>query len=93
MQLDNRIRELIAIGTAIGANCHTCLEYHTKKARDQGVPEDEIAQAVEVGKSIRAGAHGSIDRLVNELMGERSAVRKQADSCCGAGTVEAATPG
>lgn len=85
MQLDNRIRELIAVGTAIGANCHTCLEFHTRKAREQGVPEDEIVQAVEVGKSIRAGAHRSMDNLVNELLVDRSAEREQAAaSCCGA---------
>jgi AhpD family alkylhydroperoxidase len=28
MKLDYRIRELIAVGTAVGANCHSCLEYH-----------------------------------------------------------------
>ncbi len=89
MQLDNRIRELIAIGTAVGANCHSCLEYHAKKARDQGIPDDEIAQAIEVGKSIRAGAHGSMDRLVDELLGTRSELGKQAIGCCGGSDVEA----
>lgn len=89
MKLDIRIRELIAIGTAIGANCHTCLEYHASKAREQGVPEDEIAQAIEVGKSIRTGAHASMDKLVDELLGERSAAHKRAAVGCGCDQVEA----
>jgi alkylhydroperoxidase/carboxymuconolactone decarboxylase family protein YurZ len=28
MKLDYRIRELIAAGSSVGANCHSCLEYH-----------------------------------------------------------------
>ena len=89
MTLDIRIRELIAIGAAIGANCHPCLEYHASKAREQGVPEDEVAQAIEVGKSIRTGAQGSMDKLVDELLGDRSAVPKRAVGGCGCSQVGA----
>ncbi len=83
MKLDIRIRELIALGSAIGANCHPCLRHHAAKAREEGIPEDEIAQAIEVGKSIRAGARGSMDRLVEELLGERSAAPTPPDVGCG----------
>ena len=73
MKLDDRIRELIAVGTAIGANCHPCLKHHTAKARDLGIPNNELAEAIEVGKGIRKGAQGSMDKLVNELLNETRA--------------------
>ena len=63
MKLDDRIRELIAVGTAVGANCHSCLEYHFGKAREEGIPNDEIAESVEVGKLVRKGAQGKMDKL------------------------------
>ena len=46
MKLDYRIRELIAVGTSVGANCHSCLEYHFGKAREQRVPDDEITETI-----------------------------------------------
>jgi AhpD family alkylhydroperoxidase len=68
MKLDSRIRELIAIGTSVGANCHSCLEYHFGKAREQGIPDDEIAQAIEVGKLVRRGAQDKMDKLATDLL-------------------------
>ena len=68
MTLDHRTRELIAIGTAVGANCHSCLEYHVAKAREQPIAEDEIAEAIEVGKLVRKGAQGKMDKLALDLL-------------------------
>ena len=70
MKLDYRIRELIAVGASVGANCHSCLEYHFGKAREQGVPDDEIAEAIEVGKLVRKGAQGKMDKLAIDLLHE-----------------------
>jgi AhpD family alkylhydroperoxidase len=70
MKLDDRIRELIAVGTSVGANCHSCLEYHFGKAREQGIPDDEIAEAIEVGKMVRKGAQGKMDKLATNLLRE-----------------------
>lgn len=86
MKLDNRMRELIAVGTAIGANCHPCLQYHTAKARDLNIPSDEIAEAIEVGKSIRKGAQGSMDKLVDELLSENKVSMPPTPADCGCGT-------
>jgi len=93
MKLDIRIRELIAIGTAIGANCHVCLKHHAAKAREENVPDDEIAEAIEVGKAVRKGAQGSMDKLANELLSESRATLapKTADCGCGNGRAESPT--
>jgi AhpD family alkylhydroperoxidase len=71
MKLDNRMRELIAVGTSLGANCHSCLEYHVGKARENGIAEDEIAEAIEIGKMVRRGAQGHMDKLAINLMGRQ----------------------
>jgi len=68
MKLDDRIRELIAVGTAIGANCHPCLEYHVAKAREFAVADDEIGEAIEVGRMVRKGAQGKMDKLAASLL-------------------------
>ena len=92
MKLDDRTRELIAVGTAIGANCHPCLRYHTAKARDLGIPNDEIAEAIEVGKGIRKGAQGSMDKLVDEVLSENSAMLSPAAADCGCSSTCAESP-
>jgi len=86
MKLDIRIRELIAIGTAIGANCHNCLQHHVAKAREHCIPDHEIAEAIEVGRAVRKGAQGSMDKLANELLSEKRAAPPQATAGCGCGS-------
>ncbi len=67
MKLDNRTTELVAIGASITANCLSCVEYHVGKAVEYGVDEQEIAQAIDVGKMVRKGAAGKMDKLVESL--------------------------
>ncbi len=83
MKLDNRIRELIAVGASVGANCHSCLEYHFGKAREEGVPDDEIAEAIEVGKLVRKGAQGKMDKLAIDLLRETVSSPTEAPAGCG----------
>jgi len=41
MKIDERMKELIAIGASITANCQPCLEYHAGKALElEADPED-----------------------------------------------------
>ena len=65
--LDGNIKELIAIGASVSANCHPCIKYHIAKAREMKINEAEIQQAVEVGKMVRKGAAGQMDELLKEL--------------------------
>ena len=65
---DEKIKELIAIGASISANCHPCIKFHTSKARELKVDEAEIRQAIEVGKMVRKGAAGEMDKLLEELL-------------------------
>jgi AhpD family alkylhydroperoxidase len=83
MQLDLQTREVIAIGAAVGANCHSCLEYHVAKARETHLEESAIADAIEVGKMVRRGAQGKMDKLAVQLLAQAHAETAAADCACG----------
>lgn len=65
--LEINVKELIAIGASISANCHPCIKYHVAKAREMKIDEAEILQAVEVGRMVRKGAADQMDKLLEEL--------------------------
>ena len=61
MKLDTRIKELIAVGASVTANCQPCLQYHVSKARESGADDEEIAVAIAVAKAVRKGATAKMD--------------------------------
>ncbi len=65
--IDEKIQELIAIGASVSANCHPCVKFHVAKAKEKNIDEGDIRQAIEVGKMVRNGAAGQMDKLVEEL--------------------------
>ena len=67
MEIDNRIKELIAVGASLTANCQPCIQYHTAKALEFGADAADIATAIEVGKQVRKGAAGKMDAFVASL--------------------------
>jgi len=84
MLLDNRVKELVAIGASITANCQPCLQYHIGKALEIGVDEQEIAGAIEVGKAVRKGASAKMDKLISGLDYAVSAASAPVEGCgCG----------
>lgn len=54
--MDSRIRELIAIGASVTAHCQPCLSYHVGKAREMGIDEQEIREAIAVGHQVEKGS-------------------------------------
>lgn len=64
---DEKIKELIAIGASISANCHPCIKFHAAKARELKIDEAEINQAIEIGKMVRKGAASQMDKLLKEI--------------------------
>jgi AhpD family alkylhydroperoxidase len=62
--MDTRIEELIAIGASVTANCQPCLEYHVQKAKENGADQQQISRAIEIGKMVRKGAAGKMDKVI-----------------------------
>ena len=77
--MDERVKELIAVGASVSANCHPCIKYHVAKARKLGIEEAEIQEAVAVGRMVRKGAAGEMDKLLSGMLGGE----KPEDCDCG----------
>lgn len=79
--LDEKTKGLIAVGAAIGVNCQSCLEVRSGKASELGATDAEILSAIEVGKQVRAGAAGKMDRFASALM-STDAPKTAGTRCC-----------
>lgn len=80
--MDEKIKEMIAIGASVTANCIPCIRYHFSKAREVGLTEAEIKTAVHVGKSVRRGAAQKWDEEVSGLFSSLPE-RQKANCSCG----------
>lgn len=83
--MDNRTKELIAVGASLTANCQPCLKYHVSKAREHGAAEDDIAEAIEVARMVRKGAMSKMDQFVSKTPGDHHARSNDARTGCGCG--------
>ncbi len=83
--LDGKVKELIAVGASVAANCHPCVQYHVNKAREKGVEEEAIQEALEVGKMVRKGAAGEMDKLLSSLRPTAPCAANTAEAGCGCG--------
>lgn len=81
--LDRRTARLIAVGASVAANCRPCMQIAVAKARESGAKAKEIAEAIEVGKSVRRGAASEMDRFVSSLKVAVPYSPSGADGGCG----------
>jgi AhpD family alkylhydroperoxidase len=67
--VSGKTKELMAITAAHVTQCPWCIDVHTKRAKEKGVTDEEIAEAVFVAMAMRAGAafsHGAIAMAATE---------------------------
>jgi AhpD family alkylhydroperoxidase len=68
--MDDRMKELIAMGASAAANCHPCMDHHLAQCERLGVPHEEIVAAVKVGLMVTHGAEKGIRKHARERLGE-----------------------
>src|SRR5512142_1239279 len=68
MALEQKDKELAAIGASIGALCRPCIEHHIPAARQAGLTEPDLARAVEVAQATHRIATGLLLRRSRELL-------------------------
>lgn len=57
-----KYKELMAVAVGLTTQCPYCIDIHSKKAREAGASEAELAETVGVAAALRAGAavtHGT----------------------------------
>ena len=83
MKLDDRTKRLIAVGASITANCQPCLQTNITKALENGADEQEIAEAIEIGKMVRQAAASKMDKFASSLNDAAACVANPTVSRCG----------
>ncbi len=67
--ISSKTKELMAITAAHVTQCPWCIDVHTKRAKEKGNTDEEIAEAVFVAMAMRAGAafsHSAIAMAATE---------------------------
>jgi AhpD family alkylhydroperoxidase len=84
MEWNERIKELVAVGASITANCQPCLQYHVDKALESGATPQEIEAAIGVGNQVRKGASAKMNDFSTGLKETILATAGEKKSaCCG----------
>ena len=55
-KLSDKMKELVAVACALITRCPYCIEAHTKKAKQLGATDEEIAECIFVAVAMNAGA-------------------------------------
>jgi len=85
------VKELVAIGAAIGSNCEMCFKFHYNEARKLGVSKEEIRLAVQTAEAVKASPARAITELAEKYLREPAA--KAAPCCCGSSSDPAPADG
>jgi len=67
--MDNKIKLLIAVGASVTANCQLCLKTAVAHAQSAGADKKEIVEAIAIGRVVRKGAFGKMDKFASTLTG------------------------
>jgi 4-carboxymuconolactone decarboxylase len=52
-ELSDREQELVALGAAIASNCVPCIEFHIPEAKQKGLSDRQIKEAIQVADKVR----------------------------------------
>jgi AhpD family alkylhydroperoxidase len=68
--VEEKVKLLIAVGASVTANCQPCLKTAVTQAQGAGVEKKEILEAIAIGRIVRKGAFGKMDKFASTLTGK-----------------------
>jgi len=68
--MESKVKMFIAVGAAVTANCQPCLKTAVSEAKGIGANEKEILEAIAIGRVVRKGATGKMDKFASTLTGK-----------------------
>ena len=80
--MDERVAVLVAIGASVTANCKPCLEFHAKKAREMGLNEEEIQEALDIGLMVKKGSVDVMKWVIKKVMGRSDQLQTLSGISC-----------
>ena len=66
--LDNKTRQLIAVGASMASNCVSCLHQHYNAAIAAGASVEEIIEAIKIGEVTKAQPGAQIKQEIVMLL-------------------------
>ena len=69
--MEDKTKLLVAVGASITANCKACLKTAVNAAEHAGVERKEIQEAIAIGRVVRKGAFGKMDKFASTLTGRQ----------------------
>lgn len=66
--MDEKQKELIAVGASVAAHCQPCLRYHVDQALALGIDREQIAEAIAVGKTVQKGGLTAMRKFADDLL-------------------------
>lgn len=67
--MDQRVKELIAIGASAAVNCRPCLKLHLAECDRLSPDRNDVREAVEIGMKVNRGAAGETTKFASALLG------------------------
>jgi AhpD family alkylhydroperoxidase len=80
--MDERMKELVAIGASAAVNCHPCLTHHLAECDRLTIDRAEVKIAAEIGMMVNRGAASKTRDYAQVLLGTEMG-RKEATGGCG----------
>ncbi|MCX6640504.1 MAG: carboxymuconolactone decarboxylase family protein [bacterium] len=77
--MDDRTKELIALGASVSGHCQPCLDYHLGRARELSASEEEIRTALEIGYMVEKGAMVAMRNYAKSIF---DPTQSQSSDCC-----------
>lgn len=77
-----REQELVALGAAMGSNCVSCIEHHVPVARDAGLTDAQVSEAIRLADRLRqVPARKTLDAALS-LLSKSAPAAETAKGCC-----------
>lgn len=87
-QLTMEQRELVAIGASLASNCIPCIKFHIRKAREAGLTDEVIQEAVEVADAVRQVPAGNVVEAAAASLASTPSKDARGKATCGGGNDE-----
>jgi AhpD family alkylhydroperoxidase len=75
--MEDKLKLLIAVGASVTANCQVCLKTAVTHAQAVGVDKKEIQEAIAIGRVVRKGAFGKMDKFASNLTGKDADISEE----------------
>lgn len=76
MVIDDRTIILIGLGVSVGVNCQPCVQLHVNKAKEHGISDEEIKDAITVGRNVKNTASVKFDDFIGTVNGGSYSIQK-----------------